>query len=98
MPVSEYSIEISENWSDKVVSMLSRFANVKIEKRNVKRLQVSIATETQSADESWRQLLTELRGVTSCDQTGCDPEHTELESHLESPQKPSNQCERALVP
>ncbi len=98
MPISEYSIETYENWSDKVVSMLSRFANVKIEQSNPKRLQVSIVTETQSADESWRQLLSELRGVASCALTDCYPEPSKLEPAIESAERPTDLRERALVP
>lgn len=83
MPISEYSIETYENWSDKVVTLLSRFAHVRIERRNVKRLKVLIATESRYADEAWKSLFTDLRGVTNCSLVRQDTELCSFEHVLE---------------
>lgn len=96
MPISEYSIETYENWSDKVVTMLSRFAHVRIERRNLKRLQVVVATETPYAEEAWRSLVSDLRGVTDCSLVSRDTEQTELEPILE-PSGASSEGQSTLV-
>lgn len=84
MPISEYSIETYENWSDKVVTMLSRFAHVRIERRNLKRMQVVVATESPYAEEAWRSLVSDLRGVTDCSLVSRDTEQSALDPILEA--------------
>lgn len=74
MPISEYTIETHEGRSENVVAALSRFSNVNIERPDMRRLKVRVSTDSRLADDAWRQLFMDLRGVASCSRNNQESE------------------------
>lgn len=74
MPLSKYSLTTYEGSLEKVRTALSRFSIVTVEKCHEDGLTVALSAETESVEVAWVSLLTDLRGVDSCEPVSCVPE------------------------
>lgn len=67
MPPSRYSLVTYEGNLEKVRAALMRFSIVTVEQCHEDGLTVKLSAESDTAEAAWVSLLSDLRGVESCE-------------------------------